>query len=66
MNDDQVKEMISNDERTSFQAPQNDHTTSTVDTLRLFNNDRQRAGFVIDNNFANPRKSPVNFPLIFR
>ena len=42
------------DGRTLFQAPQNDHTLSSVDTLRLFNNDRRRAGFVIDINFANP------------
>ena len=59
--------MISNDEGTLFQAPQNDHTTLSVDTPRLFNSDRRRAGFVIDNNFANPRiKSTVNSPLISR
>ena len=51
---------------TLFQAPQNDHTTSSVDTLRLFNNDRRRTGFTIDNNFANTHKSPVNSSLISR
>ena len=64
-NDGQVKELISNGERTLFQAPQNDYTTSSVDTLKRFNNDRRRAGFVKDNNFANPHKLPRYFPANF-
>ena len=64
-NDGQVKELISNGERTLFQAPQNDHTTPSVDTLKRFNNDRRRAGFVIDINFANPHKLPRYFPANF-